>query len=134
MQDPIDAEKIENKLSRQVIDAAIEVHRSLGGPGLLESLYEEALYHELKLRGISVYPQVQIPVTYKNIVLRDPMRVDLLVDQKLIIEVKATDKDNVVYQAQILTYLRRTGLKLGLLVNFGRKRVVEGITRVVNGL
>jgi hypothetical protein len=69
MQNPIDAEKIENILSAQVVDAAIEVHRSLGGPGLLESLYEEALAHELKLRNISVWPQVLIPVTYKNIIL-----------------------------------------------------------------
>ena len=134
MQDPKDAQKIENILSKQIIDAAIEVHKSLGGPGLLESLYEEALYHELKLRDISVQSQIQIPVTYKNIILRDPLRVDLLVDQKVIVEIKATEKDNLVYQAQILTYLRLTGLKLGLLINFGRKWVVDGITRVVNGL
>lgn len=134
MQNPIDAEKIENIVSKRVIDAAIEVHRSLGGPGLLESLYAEALNHELKLRDILVHSQVRIPVTYKNIVLREPMRVDLLVDRKVIVEVKATEKDNAVYKAQILTYLRLTGLKLGLLINFGQKRLVDGITRVVNGL
>jgi GxxExxY protein len=129
-----DAEKIENMLSAQVIDAAIEVHRSLGGPGLLESLYEEALHYELKLRNIPVYSQVQIPVTYKNIVLREPLRLDLLVDHRVIIEVKATEKENAVYKAQILTYLHLTGLKLGLMINFGHKRLIDGITRVVNGL
>lgn len=133
MQNP-DASKIENILSKQIVDAAVEVHRALGGPGLLESLYEEALYHELKLRNIPVQPQVQVPVIYKKIVLRDPLRLDLLVDHKVIIEIKATEKENAVYQAQILTYLRLTGLKLGLLINFGQKRVIEGITRVVNGL
>ena len=81
-----DAEKIENLLAAQVIDAAIEVHRTLGGPGLLESLYEEALYQELRLRDISVQAQVQIPVIYKGYTLRNPMRVNLLVDGKVISE------------------------------------------------
>ena len=129
-----DAEKIENLLSEQIIDAAIEVHRTLGGPGLLESLYEEALFHELKLRDISVESQVLIPVTYKNRVLRDPMRLDLLVARKVIIEVKATDKNHPVYMAQVLTYLRLTGLKLGLVLNFGQGLLTDGISRMVNGL
>lgn len=129
-----DAEKIENILSEQIIDAAIEVHRTLGGPGLLESLYEEALFHELKLRDISVESQVLIPVTYKNRVLRDPMRLDLLVARKVIIEVKATDKNHPVYMAQVLTYLRLTGLKLGLVLNFGQGLLTDGISRMVNGL
>jgi GxxExxY protein len=80
-----DAEIIENLLSEQVLDAAIEVHRTLGGPGLLESLYEDALFYELKLRNIPALSQVQIPVTYKNFKLRDPMRLDILVDRKVII-------------------------------------------------
>ena len=129
-----DAEKIENLLSEQIIDAAIEVHRTLGGPGLLESLYEEALFQELKLRDISVESQVLIPVTYKNRVLRDPMRLDLLVARKVIIEVKATDKNHPVYMAQVLTYLRLTGLKLGLVLNFGQGLLTDGISRMVNGL
>ena len=87
-----DAEKIENLLSEKVLDAAIEVHRTLGGPGLLESLYEDALFHELRLRGIPTLSQVQIPVAYKNCKLRDPMRLDILVDGKIIIEVKATER------------------------------------------
>lgn len=129
-----DIEKIENQLADLVIDAAIEVHRSLGGPGLLESLYEEALYHELKLRNIPVQSQVQVPVKYKNCVLKDPMRLDLLVNNKLIIEIKATEKELAVHKAQVLTYLRLTGLKLGFVINFGQGRLIDGLTRVVNGL
>jgi GxxExxY protein len=129
-----DAGKIENILATQVIDAAIEVHRILGGPGLLESLYEEALYQELKLRGISVQAQIQIPVVYKGCTLRNPMRLDLLVDDKVIIEVKATEQEQAVHRAQVLTYLRLTGLKLGLLLNFGQKLLRNGIERVVNDL
>lgn len=129
-----DAEKIENILAAQVIDAAIEVHRTLGGPGLLESLYEESLYQELRLRNISVQAQVQIPVTYKGYTLRNPMRLDLIVDGKVIIEVKATEQEQVVHRAQVLTYLRLTGLKLGLLLNFGQKLLRNGIERVVNDL
>jgi len=129
-----DAEKIENLLAAQVIDAAIEVHRTLGGPGLLESLYEEALYQELRLRDISVQAQVQIPVIYKGYTLRNPMRVDLLVDGKVIIEVKATEQEQAVHKAQVLTYLRLTRLKLGLLLNFGQKLLRDGIERLVNDL
>jgi len=129
-----DAEKIENLLSEQIIDAAIEVHRTLGGPGLLESLYEDALYHELKLRNIPVQAQVSIPVTYKGYPLREPMRLDLLVNRKVIIEVKATEKESSVHKAQILTYLRLTKLKLGLVINFGQGRLIDGLTRVVNEL
>lgn len=129
-----DAEKIENILAEQIIDAAIEVHRTLGGPGLLESLYEEALYQELKLRDISVQAQLQIPVIYKGCTLKNPMRLDLLVNDKGIIEVKATEQEQAVHRAQVLTYLRLTGLKLGLLLNFGQKLLRDGIERVVNNL
>ena len=129
-----DAEKIENLLSQQVLDAAIEVHRTLGGPGLLESLYEDALFHELRLRGIPALSQVQIPVTYKNCRLRDPMRLDILVDGKIIIEVKATETVLAVHKAQVLTYLRLTRLKLGIVANFGQARLIDGWNRVVNDL
>src|SRR5580692_3939199 len=100
-----DAEKIENILAEQIIDAAIEVHRTLGGPGLLESLYEEALYQELKLRDISVQAQVQIPVIYKGCTLKNPMRLDLIVNDKVVVEVKATEQEQGVHRAQVLTYL-----------------------------
>lgn len=125
---------IENLLSEQVLDAAIEVHRSLGGPGLLESLYEDALLHELKLRGIPVLSQVQIPVTYKNCKLRGPMHLDILVDHKIIIEVKATDMVLDVHKAQVLTYLRLMRLKLGIVANFGQSRLIAGWNKVVNNL
>jgi GxxExxY protein len=129
-----DAEIIENLLSEQVLDAAIEVHRTLGGPGLLESLYEDALFYELRLRQIPALSQVQVPVTYKNFKLRDPMRLDILVDNKVIIEVKATENVSTVHKAQVLTYLRLTNLKLGLVINFGQGRLIDGWGRVVNNL
>lgn len=93
---------IENVLSEKIIDAAIEVHRFLGGPGLLESLYEDVLCHELKLRGVTVQSQVPVPVVYKGVHLRDPLRLDLLVDNKIIVEVKATEKEFSIHKAQIL--------------------------------
>jgi len=129
-----DAEITENLLSEQVLDAAIEVHRTLGGPGLLESLYEDALLYELRLRHIPALSQVSIPVTYKNCKLRDPMRLDILVDRKVIIEVKATETILAVHKAQVLTYLRLTNLKLGLVINFGQGRLIDGWERVVNNL
>lgn len=129
-----DAKKTENILAALIVDAAVEVHRTLGGPGLLESLYEEALYEELKLRKVPVQAQVQIPVTYKGCTLRNSMRLDLLVDGKVIIEVKATEQQQAVHKAQVLTYLRLTKLKLGLLLNFGQKLLRNGIERIVNDL
>ncbi len=134
MQESEDAEKIENILAAKIIDAAIEVHRTLGGPGLLENLYEEALYQELKLRNISVQSQIQIPVIYKGHTLRNPMRLDLLVEDKIIIEIKATEQEQPVHKAQVLTYLRLTKLKLGLLLNFGQKLLRDGIERIANDL
>ena len=112
----------------------LRVHRTLGGPGLLESLYEDALFHELRLRNIPALSQVLIPVTYKDYKLRDPMRLDILVDRKIIIEVKATETVLAIHKAQVLTYLRLTGLKLGLVINFGQKLLIDGWSRVVNDL
>ena len=129
-----EAEITENLLSEQVLDAAIEVHRTLGGPGLLESLYEDALFYELRLRNIPALSQVSIPVAYKNYKLRNPMRLDILVDRKVIIEVKATETVLAVHKAQVLTYLRLTNLKLGLVINFGKGRLIDGWNRVVNDL
>lgn len=128
-----DTEIIENLLSEKILDAAIEVHRTLG-PGLLESIYEEALFYELRLRNIPALSQVAIPVTYKNCTLRDPMRLDILVDGKVIIEVKATETNLAVHKAQVLTYLRLTKLKLGLVINFGQIRLIDGWSRVVCNL
>ena len=128
------AEVTENLLSEQVLDAAIEVHRTLGGPGLLESLYEDAMFSEVRLRNIPALSQGSIPVTYKNCKLRDPMRLDILVDSKVIIQVKATETVLAVHKAQVLTYLRLTNLKLGLVINFGQGRLIDGWNRVVNDL
>ncbi len=125
---------IENRISGQITDAAIEVHKVLGGPGLLESIYEDALFQELQLRGLQVKRQIRVPVKYKGVTLREPLRLDLLVGEKVIIEVKATEHNHSLYKAQVLTYLRLTNLKLGLLLNFGQDRLLDGLSRVVNGL
>ena len=124
----------ENELSHDVIGAAIEVHTELGGPGLLEDIYEEALCHELSLRGIQVERQVGIPVVYKGKELDKRLVLDILVGNKLIVEVKAVEKYNAVFEAQLLTYLRLTNRKLGLVINFGESKVKDGVHRVVNNL
>lgn len=125
---------MENDLSYKIIGAAIEVHRILGGPGLLESIYEGALCHELTLRGLQIQRQFPVPVVYKEITIKDQLYVDIVVDKKVIIEVKATEKDHPIFQTQTLTYLRLTGIKLGLLINFGLSQVKDGVTRIVNDL
>ena len=104
----------EDEISRKVIGAAIEVHRTLGGPGLLEGIYEQALHHELSLQGLRCQRQVAVPVKYKGIIIREPLFLDLLVEEKMIIEVKATDRDHAVHQAQLLTYLCLSCIKFGL--------------------
>lgn len=124
----------ENEISKIILDAAIEVHRTLGGPGLLESVYEEALAYELQYRGLKIIRQKTIPVVYKGQTLATSLRLDLLVNDKVIVECKATTQDNDIYKVQTLTYLRLTELKLGLVINFGEKRVVDGFHRVVNRL
>ncbi len=124
----------ENETSGIIITAAIEVHRTLGGPGLLESVYEEALAYELKQAGCTVQRQSQSPIHYKNITLATPLRIDLLVNNLVIVECKAVSKYNAIFETQVLTYLRLRNLKLGLVVNFGEKLVSDGIHRVVNGL
>lgn len=125
---------MENDISKIIIGAAIEVLRVLGGPGLLESIYESALCHELSLCGLQVQRQLPVPVSYKNYIIRDPLYLDILVEGKVIIEVKAIEKENPIFRSQILTYLKLMNKKLGLLINFGEQYVKEGITRVVNGL
>ena len=124
----------ENEISRIIVRSAIEAHRTLGGPGLLESVYEEALAWELRQAGLTVNRQVSLPIPYKGHTLASPLRIDLIVGDKVIVECKATSKYNEVFEAQTLTYLRLTGLKLGLVINFGERLVKDGIHRVVNGL
>ncbi len=125
---------MENELAHKIIGAAIEVHRVLGGPGLLEGIYEAALCQELVLNGLQVQRQLPVEVFYKGTVIKDPLYIDILVNKKVIIEVKATEQNHPVYETQLLTYLRLTGIKLGLLINFGSRRVKDGIVRVVNNL
>jgi GxxExxY protein len=124
----------ENDISRHIVEAAIEVHRTLGGPGLLESVYEEALVWELRQRGLKVERQVSLPIPYKGQVLASPLRIDLIVGGLVIVECKAVTQYNAIFEAQTLTYLRLTSLKLGLVINFGERVVKDGIHRVVNGL
>ena len=124
----------ENELSSIVVDSAIEVHRTLGGPGLLESVYEEALMYELEQQRLRVERQKAVALTYKGRRLATELRLDLLVENLVIIECKATREDNPVFEAQVLTYLRLLDLKLGLVINFGRRLVKDGIHRVVNAL
>jgi GxxExxY protein len=125
---------MENELSNIIIRAAIEVHRTLGGPGLLESIYEAALFHELSIQGLKIQRQKPVPVIYKGVNIKEPLFLDLLVENKVIIEVKATEKNQPIFATQLLTYLRLTGIKLGLLINFGYIHVKDGISRIVNGL
>jgi GxxExxY protein len=124
----------ENKISRQIVDCAVEVHRTLGGPGLLESVYEEALCWELAGRGLGVERQLLVPISYKGKLLADPLRVDVLVSRLVVVEVKATSSYSSVFEAQALTYLRLLDLKLALVINFGERLVKNGVHRVVNGL
>jgi GxxExxY protein len=123
---------IEDIVSYQIIGAAIEVHRTLGGPGLLESVYEEALVWELQNSGLDVKRQFCVPIKYKGNQLATPLRIDLLVDDLFIVENKATTQYNPIFEAQTLTYLRIMNLRLGLVINFGEKYVKEGIHRVPN--
>jgi GxxExxY protein len=122
----------ENYISRQVVGAAIEVHRELGGPGLLEGIYEEALAFELKSVGLDVKRQKLLPILYKGVEIKKPLCLDLLVENKVVVEVKAVDKFNPIFAAQLLTYLRLGRYKLGLLLNFGDAYLKNGIHRVVN--
>jgi GxxExxY protein len=124
----------ENELSKIIVDAAIEVHRELGGPGLLEDVYEESLDEELRLRGILVDRQLPVRIVYKGRVLRKPLRLDMRVEKLVLVDNKAVTEWNPIFEAQMLTYLRLTGLRLGLVLNFGERVMKSGIHRVVNGL
>ncbi len=124
----------ENEISKYIVDSAIEVHRTLGGPGLLESVYEGALELELRHRNLRIARQRELPVFYKGVLLPIPLRLDLVVEELVIVECKATLDNHPIFESQLLTYLRVSGLKLGILVNFGFPAVSRGISRVVNGL
>ena len=124
----------ENEISKIIVDAAIEVHREMGGPGLLEDTYEEAMAEEFRLRNMTVERQLPVRLTYKGKVLQKPLRLDMKINGLVLIDNKAVTEWNPIFEAQMLTYLRLTGLKLGLVINFGERFVKNGIHRVVNGL
>jgi len=124
-------ERQENEISGKIIGAAIEVHRHLG-PGLLESAYEECLCCELGLRGIEFKRQVPLPLNYKGLKLDCGYRLDLLVEDKIIVELKTVEAIAPIHEAQILTYLKLKGIHLGLIINFNVRLLVEGIRRLVN--
>ena len=123
----------ENQLSEIVLKHAIHVHRSLG-PGLLESVYESCLFHSLSKTGLQVIKEQPIPVVFEEIKLECGYRADLIVDQKLIIEIKAVEELNLIHKAQLLTYLKLKQYKLGLLINFNVVLLKNGIKRIVNNL
>lgn len=120
-----------NQLSGAVIEAAIDVHKALG-PGLLESVYESALAYELELREIRVKRQVPIGVRYKTLDLEEAFKADLVINDSIIIELKSVEKLQAVHKKQLLTYLRLSNTRLGLLINFGHETLRQGITRLVN--
>ena len=123
----------ENEIGTILVGTTIEVHRELG-PGLLESVYEVVLAHELSLRGLGVKRQVPIAIVYKGIEFPEAFRADLLVADKVIVELKSVEQINKAHRKQLQTYLRLTGLKLGYIFNFGAALMKEGIVRAVNGL
>ncbi|MBP9849210.1 MAG: GxxExxY protein [Flavobacterium sp.] len=123
----------ENELSRIVFDCALKVHQSLG-PGLLESAYEECLYYELRKTGLNVEKQKPLPLIYEEVKLDVGYRIDIIVENKLIIEIKSVEALSDVHFAQLLTYLKLTNCKLGLLINFNVSLIKNGVKRVVNNL
>ncbi len=120
----------EEFLAREIVDSAFQVHKKLG-PGLLEKVYEVCLCHELYKKGIEYKRQVEIPIVYDNIVFNEGLVVDVMVENLIICELKAVDKVNPVWQAQIISHLKLTGLKLGFLINFNVALIKEGIKRFV---
>ena len=122
-----------NELSSRIIGCAIEVHQELG-PGLLESIYEECLVHLLRGQGLHVATQQRVPLTFRGKQLSTPLRLDMLVEDLIIVEVKAVEAVHDIFLTTLLSYLRLSDKRLGLLINFHETRLVAGIRRVVNGL
>jgi len=119
-----------DRLTQTVIGAAIEVHREMG-PGLLESVYQACLEHELKLRGIHFERQVQLPIVYKGVVVADDLVMDVYFPGRLVVELKAVDKLDPIHEAQLLTYLRLSKTHVGLLINFNVRFLKDGLKRMV---
>jgi len=123
----------ENELSKIIVDTCYQIHVTLG-PGLFESVYEEILYYELSQKGLRVSRQQTIPVIWKGVQMGPGFRLDLIVENLVLIEIKSISAIAPVHFKQVLTYLKLTGLKLGLLINFNESLIKEGVTRVVNNL
>ena len=123
----------ENAIATQIVDAAYNVHQRLG-PGLLETVYEVVLAHEILRRGLRVERQKPISISYDNIVFDEGFRADIIVEDKIIIEIKSVEVIKAVHKKQLLTYLRLTGMRLGLLINFGSVLIKKGVFRIVNNL
>jgi GxxExxY protein len=121
-----------NDLTGMLIDAAMHIHRTLG-PGLLESVYSAILAYELKKRGLRVASEVPIPVQWDNLTIDVGFRADLIVEDEVIVELKSVEKTAAVHKKQLLTYLRVTNKRVGLLINFGEVLLKDGITRMING-
>lgn len=122
-----------NKISGEIIDAAIAVHRALG-PGLLESAYETCLAYELNQRGLKVRRQVDLPIRYREVHLEIGYRLDLLVEEAVIVELKAVETIKPIHKVQLLSYLRLADKRLGLLINFHEELLKDGVSRVANNL
>ena len=122
----------ENDIGRVVVDAAIRVHTEQG-PGLVESVYEKALAYELETRGLNVKRQVPVSIRYRDVEFDEGYRADLIVEDVVIIELKAVEETRKVHKRQTLTYLKLSGIKLGFLLNFGEAMMKDGITRLLNG-
>jgi GxxExxY protein len=122
-----------NQISGEIVDAAMKVHTTLG-PGLLESAYEGCLKHELTKRGLKVLSQVTLPVIYDGVKIDVGYRIDLLVEDAVIVELKAVERLTPLNEAQLLSYLKLSGRKLGLLINFNVEHLKNGVKRIANGL
>ena len=123
----------ENEIGRIVVETAIMIHNELG-PGLLESVYETVLYHELQRQGLSVTRQVPIPIVFRDIHIEEGFRADIIVENKVLLELKSVQEISSIHFKQLMTYLRLTKIKLGFLLNFNVNLMKEGIFRRVNGL
>jgi GxxExxY protein len=122
-----------NEITAQVVDAAFKIHTQLG-PGLLETVYEVTLAHELRKRGLRVRRQIPVPVEFDGLQFDEGFRMDLLVEESIIVEIKSVEKNHPLHPKQLRTHLVLAKLQLGLVLNFGLERMKDGITRIVNGL
>ena len=123
----------ENEIAREIVDAAFHIHKALG-PGLLETVYEVVLARELEKRGLNVVPQQPVPIIFGDLKFDEGFRADLIVEGRIIVELKSVEQIAPVHKKQLLTYLRLADKRLGLLINFGSAVIKDGINRIVNGL